>query len=193
MSQSLQTTLIFLIQTILTLYAYVIVLRILLQLVHANFYNPVSQFVIKFTDPVLRPTKRFIPVYRSFDISALILLLLVLIIELMLLALIRSGHIISFMGALIWSLGSAISLTTNIFFFAIIIVVVLSWIAPRRHNPISEVLHLLTYPVLNPIKRLIPPLAGIDFSPLIALIALKVLDILVAGFLIGLGQQIVLR
>jgi YggT family protein len=173
----LTTPLVFLIQTLLGLFALVVMLRFLLQVVRADFYNPLSQFVVRVTSPVLRPLRRFIPGYRGLDTAALVLAWLVKSLEVFLVVWIlgKSAHPL---GALFWSIPELIALTINIFLFAVLIRVVLSWVNPDPFHPTAAVLNRFTDPLLRPAQRLIPPIGGLDLSPMAVMMGLVLLEML---------------
>lgn len=173
----LATPAVFLIQTLFGLFALVVMLRFLLQVVRADFYNPLSQFVVKLTSPVLRPLRRFIPGYHGLDTASLVLAWLIKSLEVFLVVwvLSRSAHPL---GALVWSLPELLALTINIFMFAILVRVILSWVNPDPFHPAVGVLNRLTDPLLRPAQRLIPPIAGLDLSPMAVVIALVLLEML---------------
>ena len=172
----------FLISTLFSLYILAVMLRFLLGMVRADFYNPVSQFLVRITNPVLVPLRKVIPSVGKFDISAVILMVVLQILSLTLIVLLRGGGV-PVSAVIIISLAELVSLAINVFFFAIIIQVILSWVNPGTYNPVTALLHSLTGPVLRPIQQLIPPISGIDLSPLFALIGLQVLRMLVMPLL----------
>jgi YggT family protein len=173
----LTNPLVFLIQTLFGLYILVVMLRFLLQWFKADFYNPVSQFVVKVTAPPLRPLRRLIPGLAGIDLAALVLAWLLKSLELsLILVLMGAGG--SFLGALLWSLPELIGLTINIFLFAILIQVVLSWINPGAYNPAASLLYSLTEPLLRPARNLLPPVSGLDLSPMLVMIGLVLLEML---------------
>jgi YggT family protein len=172
----------FVISTLFSLYILAIMLRFLLGAVRADFYNPASQFLVRITNPLLVPLRKVIPSIGKFDSAALLLMLVLQIISLVLVLALRGGGIP--VGAvLLSSIAELVSLMINVFIFAIIIQVILSWVNPGSYNPVSSLLYSLTSPVLQPIQRLIPPISGIDLSPLVALLGLQVLRMLVLPLL----------
>ena len=171
----------FLIETLFGLYLLAIMLRFLLQLARADFYNDLVQFLVKVTNPPLRPLRRFIPGLMGLDLAAIVLMLILKTIELLLLGVKPSGNLVLLAGAeLIW-------LAINIFLIAIIIRVILSWFNFLGPHPLVNLLYQLTEPVLEPIRRLLPAMSGLDLSPLLASIALIFLSKLVQDLLAVLG------
>ena len=172
----------FLISTLFSLYILAVMLRFILGAVRADFYNPVSQFLVRITNPLLVPMRRVIPSFRQYDTSALLLMLLLQIISLVIVFLLRELSV-SFITLLLAAIGELVVLAFNVFIFAIVIQVIISWINPGTYNPVNALLYSITRPVMGPIQRLIPPVSGIDLSPLVALIGLQLLKMLVLPLL----------
>ncbi|MGD2136698.1 MAG: YggT family protein [Gammaproteobacteria bacterium] len=172
----------FLISTLFGLYILAVMLRFLLGAVRADFYNPVSQFLVRVTNPLLIPMRKVIPSLGKYDSSALLLMFLLQLLALVIIVLLRGGGV-PIIALLLATLGELILLLINVFFFAIIIQVILSWVHPGGYNPAIDLLYSLTSPILRPIQRLIPPVSGIDLSPLFAIIGLQVVRMLIMPLL----------
>ena len=167
----------FLISTLAGLYILVVMLRFLLQWVRADFYNPVSQFIVKVTNPPLKPLRRVIPGIAGLDMASVVLMLLLQFATLALIAWIRgAGFVPGVLFAL--SISELLNLAINVFIFSVLIQVILSWINPGTYNPVSALLYSLTEPLLRPARRLIPPISGLDLSPIAVLIGLQLLKML---------------
>lgn len=173
--------LVFLIDTLFDIYIALLLLRFLLQQVGADFYNPVSQFIVKATQPVVRIARRMIPAYRRIDVATLVLVVIFIFIKLFVLTSI-SGLPLGVGTLLLVSLHDLVSLVFDIFIFAIFIQAILSWINPDPYNPVVSILHSLTAPVLRPVQRVVPMAGGLDFSPIVALIGLMFLKRVVLYF-----------
>jgi YggT family protein len=178
MDAYLARPLVFLVQVAFGLYSVVVLLRFLLQVVGADFHNPVSQFVVRLTGPLLAPLRRVVPAAGRYDTASLVLLWLVKSVELALIG-VLIGVGTGIPRVLLWALPALVSLTINVFLFAVLIVVILSWINPQGYNPALLILHRLTSPVLEPARRLLPPVAGLDLSPVLVMIGLYLLEMLV--------------
>ncbi len=163
---------VFLIDTSVSLYVFALMLRFLLQWAEADFYNPISQFLVKLTHPPLRYLRRFIPSVRRIDSASLVLMLAVQTLSDYLVFTLQQISA-SPASLLVVALGQLLELLYNILFYSILISVVLSWVAPRGHNPAIKLLYDLTDPLLAFFRRFLPPMGGIDISPLVALIALQ--------------------
>jgi YggT family protein len=172
----------FLITTLFSLYILAVMLRFLLGAVRADFYNPISQFLVRITNPLLKPMRKVIPSIGKYDTSALLLMLLLQLISLILIALLRDINV-SAVTLLIAAIGELVMLAINVFMFAIVIQVILSWVNPGTYNPVTALLSSITSPIMRPIQRLIPPISGIDLSPLVAIIGLQVLRMLILPLL----------
>ncbi len=167
----------FLIQTLFNLYLMVLVVRMLLQAVRADYFNPISQAIVRLTEPVLRPLRGIIPNRGRMDWGAL---LVVLVLQLLKLALLFSllGQPFAPAPLLLQAVAEGLRLAFNTLFYAIIIRAVLSFVDPYGQNPLARVLGQITEPLLAPARRVIPPIAGLDLSPLVVLIGMQLLMIL---------------
>jgi YggT family protein len=169
---------IFLIDTLFSIYIAIMLLRFILQQVGADFYNPISQFVVKATQPLVVPVRRLIPSIRKVDTATLVLVVALILIKLTLLLAI-AGYPVNGGQLLIRAMYDLVSLTFDIFIVALFVQALMSWINPDPYHPVSSLLRSLTYPVLSPIQRYIPPIGGIDLSTLVALIGLMFLKRLI--------------
>jgi len=177
----MQNILIFVFQTLLDLYILTFVLRILLQAVRADFRNPISQFVVKVTDPLVLPIRRFVPPIGPVDTATLLIALALqaLVTGVLLNVACTTGpNPLQLVGLSVIRLAR---LTLNIYFFLIIAQVIISWVAAGQYNPMFALLSQVVEPALRPIRRLIPPIAGLDLSPLFAIIAIQVFLLLLSG------------
>lgn len=174
----------FLLDTVFNLYLMVVLLRIWLQASRADFYNPLSQFVVKATNPLLIPLRRVIPSIGKLDTGAVVLALLVSALKMLLIQLLLAGQfnlVALFTGAVV----TAVKETFSLLFWVLIIRAIMSWFSQGR-NPMELVLMQLTEPLLAPVRKVIPPMGGLDLSVLIVLVALQFLQILLQSFFIGL-------
>lgn len=182
---------VFLIQTIFGMYILAVLLRLLLQIVRADFYNPFSQFLVKITSPVLVPLRRVIPGLFGVDLASVLLLLALQMAELALIGLlINQGWHLS--GLLLLAVADLIALLLNVFLFSILIQVILSWVRPGEHNPLTALLYSLNEPLLAPARRMLPPMAGLDLSPIIVLVVLQLASMLIVAPLSNMGRAFML-
>jgi len=181
---------IFLIQTLFGLYAGAVMLRFLLAMVRADFYNPVSQFLVKVTNPLLLPLRRIVPGVMGIDMASVVLLIALQATKLLLIAAVQ-GFGIHPLGLLVLSLAELLSLLINIYFFTILIQVILSWVSPGNYNPAVALLHSLNEPLLGRARRILPPISGFDLSPILVLVGLQLLEMLLVAPIQDLGRGLV--
>lgn len=181
---STQQALLFVLQTLFQLYITIVLVRFLLQLAKADFYNPVSQAVVKLTSPVLQPLRRIIPGFAGLDIASLVLAVGLSFIMLMLSSLIAYGVVVNPLALFIGSIAGVVQSITTIYFFAIIISAISSWIPAIQRHPVTLLVWQIVEPIQAPFRKILPDMGGIDISPLFALLALKVVQILIAPFVL---------
>ena len=177
----------FLISTLFGLYLLAVLLRFLFQLTRADFYNPVSQFIVRVTNPLLLPLRRAVPGIAGIDLASVVLMIILQMLELSLTYWI-SGYSPHVVGLFVVSIGELLSLAFNLFFFTILIQVIISWVNPGAYNPVTSLLYSLNEPLLAPARRLIPPISGFDLSPLVVLIVLRLASYLVVAPISDMGR-----
>ena len=186
----LNTAAIYVLQTIGSLYLLIVLLRFILQLVRADFYNPLSQFVVKATKPLLNPLRRVVPGLGGLDLASLVLAILVqLLLMILTLLLLGYGVVGLILPLLIWAVIGVTSLFLKVFYFALIVSVILSWVAPGSYNPAAQLINQICEPFLMPFRRLLPNLGGLDISPIFAFIALNLVDMLVIKNLAAMSHM----
>lgn len=174
----------FLINTAFNLLLMVVILRVWLQLARADFYNPFSQFIVKVTNPAVLPLRRLIPSIGKLDTATVVLAYLVAVTKLIVLQLILVGTI-QIPATFISGLLVVLKETLNLLFWILIIRALLSWFSQGR-NPIELVMQQLTEPLLRPIRRVLPPLGGLDLSLFVLIIAIQFFNILFSDVFRGL-------
>jgi YggT family protein len=171
------SAIIYLISTITDLYIAAILLRLLLQWVRADFYNPLSQFLVKVTNPVLVPARRIIPSIGKLDTASVVVMYLLELAQLAIITQLNQADFgLEFL--LLFALRKLLVTLLMTYFVLIIARVLISWIASQSRHPLIPLIYQLTEPVLRPFRKLIPPMGGIDLSPLFVLIALRFLLLL---------------
>ena len=168
----------FLIGTLFSLYILILMLRFLLAWSRADFYNPFSQFIVKVTNPVIVPMRRIVPSVGGIDLATIVVMVCLQVISLLVISSLH-GAPLGIASLIMLSIAELLSLVFNIFIFAILILALLSWINPGTYNPVSSVLYSITEPVMKPVRRMLPPMGGVDLSPLVAIIGLQVIKMLV--------------
>jgi YggT family protein len=167
----------YLVGTLLDLYITAVMVRLLLQWVRADFYNPVCQFLVKVTNPALLPLRRVIPAIGRLDTAAVVLMLVLELFSVWVVSRIAASPL-SLAGIAVFSVTKLLATLWVAYFFLIIANVILSWVASGARHPVIPLVYQLTEPVLRPFRRFIPPIAGIDLSPVFALIGIRFLLLL---------------
>lgn len=170
---------IFLVNILFYLYILTFMLRFLLQLVRADYYNPVSQALVKITNPVLKPLRRVIPGYRGIDIAALLVMFLLEVLRIYVAGGLLGGMELRPGFVVLFSLRALFLMVLNVYFWTILIEVVMSWVNPGSYNPVISVLYSLNEPLLGRARKILPSMGGLDLSPILVLIVLEVLQILI--------------
>lgn len=165
--------LLFLVNVLFDLALGALLLRVLLQVTRADFYNPLSQLVWKVTNPVTQPLRPLIPKLRNVDTASLVVMLIVATIYVALIGSMFGG--LSPLAWLWYGLLKCLVLACKLYTLTLFAQAVLSWIGPGGHNPAAGLLDSLNEPLVSPVRKFIPPLGGFDFSPLVVILALQVL------------------
>lgn len=168
----------FLVQAIFDVYIYIVLLRLMLQTIHMDYFNPLAQFSIRLTQWIVRPLQKIIPEFKRIDLAILALLLMLEMIKITALIGISAHTFPDFLGLVMLSAVNLANKLLNFYFYAIIMRVILSWVSQVHHNPLFFALHQLTEPVLRPLRHLLPMLGGLDISPLLALILTQLISLL---------------
>jgi len=176
------SALVFIIDALARLYLLVLLLRLFLPLVRADFRNPLAQAVLKLTSPLVVPVRRILPPLGRIDTATVVVAFGLQYLTIFVITLIQGGRP-TILALLLSSAVSLVLLSINLFFWLIIIRIIVSWVSPGGYNPAVAVIISLTEPILRPFRRLIRPIGGFDFSPVFALIALGALMRLVMGLL----------
>ncbi len=194
----LLSPLMLIINTLFDLYILLVLLRFLFQMLRADFYNPVSQFIVKLTTPPLKILRRVIPSVGGQDAASIVLCLLLIYAKFLLMRAlsIPAVHIggvmaplsVSYGGLLVFSVADLVALILTVFLVAIIIKVILSWVNPGHYNPVIGLVDRLAQPVLRPVRKIVPLIGGLDLSPLLATLLVLVAKMLIVPPIIYLGN-----
>jgi len=179
---ALHNVALFITQIIFSFLIFVVSLRLLLQFFRAGFNNPICQFIAKMTNPVVLPLKNILPRVQWVDLASLAVLFIIEIIKFITLGFLQGIHL-GIVPLIFLSFADMIVQISDILFFTIIIRVILSWVNPQLHNPLTEILYTITEPLLQWIRRFVPALSGFDFSPLVAIVGLKIINIIIMSYL----------
>jgi len=179
----------FLIDTVLGIYILLVLLRFLLQITRTDFYNPISQFIVRATNPPLVRLRRFIPGLWGIDLSALLLVFGLEAIRISLTAMLL-GHSPRFAGVILLGIGEITKLAIYIVIFSMFVRALLSWFSSGLHHPMTKLLNSFTDPILRPARRIIPATSGIDISPIVVFIVLTLFLKLLADPLLDAGRSL---
>jgi len=167
----------FILHALLTLVVIAFLLRVLMPLVRADFRSPLGQAVLSFTNPVVMPLRKALKPAGRFDVASLVALLLVQFAGTAVLRLVAGGGF-ALAPVLVQGVLDLATTVLQFYFIAVLVYALLSWVAPGAHSPATQLLGRLCEPLLQPVRRVIPPLGGLDFSALFVLIGLQALQIL---------------
>ena len=167
----------YLIQTFLGLYLIAMVLRFLLQVVRADFYNPICQFLVKITNPLVIPMRRLVPSFAGLDLASLLLAFVLQMASIAALVFINFQVLTGLGLLLVGGVLGVVSLVVNIYFFALLAMIILSWVAPGSRHPAIHLLYQITEPVMAPFRKMLPAMGGMDFSPILVFILINVIQI----------------
>ena len=175
MTQNLANAGVYLIQTFFGLYTIVVMLRFLMQVSRADYYNPICQAIVKITDPAIRPIRPVLPTIYGVDFATLGVAFIVQLVAVMLIMKLWGAPI--FMPVYIpWVLLGLFSIIFDIYFFALIVMVIASWIAPYSSHPALSLVNQIVEPICAPARKLLPPMGGIDFSIILVFVFINIID-----------------
>ena len=187
----------FILGILFNLYATIVAVRFVMQIVRADYYNPLAQAVVKLTDPLLIPLRRFIPSIKKYDTASLVLIFAVLFLKILLFKMLALGGVpvigsafivseLPVVKMLLLALLDVLHQFFNVFIYALIIQAILSWIPNSGGNPVQAMVAAIGAPVLRPMRNIIPPMGGIDLTVFFTIIGLFAIRI----FLIGSLRQL---
>ena len=177
----------YLIQTATGIYLLIMLLRFILQLVLADFYNPISQFLVRATNPLVLPLRRVLPAQGRFDPASLVLAILIQWLGIIALLWMSGAALPAISLMLAWSVVGVLGLLVKIYFFALLGMIILSWIAPGASNPAVYLMYQITEPVMAPFRSVLPAMGGLDFSPFLVFILINIVQIALHNVAEGLG------
>lgn len=187
MFDAMHSGVLFLISTVFDLFIFLLIVRLILVWCGASYFDPFTQFIVKLTDFVVKPLRRVVPNVRRYESASILLIVLLDIIKFFIICSITFG-MPNFLGVLIMAGGDVIKNIMQLFFYAIILQAILSWVQPQA--PINRILLQITAPIMRPLRRFIPLINGIDITPIPAMIILQLLIIIVASPIIKIGYSI---
>ncbi len=181
---------VFLVQLSFDIVILALLLRYLLAKVKTNSYNPLSEVIMKLTNPLLVPLRRVMPGYLGIDWSSVIALLLIQSTKLTIIQVIMKGGLLAIDGLVILTVANLLEMVLYIYMFTIIIQVIISWINPSVHSPVTTIMQQLTEPILRPARKITRFGGSLDFSPLLVLVIIQLLMILIISPLMDIGYRL---
>jgi YggT family protein len=170
-----------LVSTLGTLFMMAVLLRFLLQISRADFYNPITQMVVRFTDPGVQLFRRFIPGFKGVDFATLVFALLVESLLICILIFLAGFDLPGLGLVLTWAVAGIINFILDIYFWALLVSIVSSFIAPFSEHPALVLVRQLTEPIMAPFRRLLPSMGGLDLSPIFVFLAIQILKIVLVA------------
>lgn len=181
-----------LVSTVFNLYLYILILRFSLQLLRADYYNPFTLWIVKYSNPLVSPLQKVLPSWRNVSFAAILAVIIIEFIKILVVVGVNRARLpFNWIGIVYWSAGDILNHVCNIFFFAILIQGIFSWFHSLGSDWISALLYRFTQPLLTPVRRILPPLGGLDLSPIPVLLGLKLLIIYIGYPLIAMGMMLV--
>ncbi|RYZ86552.1 MAG: YggT family protein [Moraxellaceae bacterium] len=172
--QTLAQIAIYVISSLGTLYVSLVLLRFLLQLFRADYYNPISKAIAKLTNPLLLPLRKIIPGLFGIDLAAIVLALLLQALLMQIIFFLHGFGLQNIFFLLIWSLIALVGLLLAFYYWGVLIMIIASLVAPYSDNPALTLLRQITEPVLAPFRKIIPPIGGLDLSPILFFMILQI-------------------
>lgn len=191
MNSYVMNFLLFVVGIVFSILIFTVLMRLILQIVRADFYNPISQFILRMTNPMLLPIRRIIPGLFGIDMAAVLLLVIIEALNIVVTHTLQGIGLHTPLLFLSELLGMIIQHVAQLFFFSILVLVLISWINPAASfHPIGKLAHQIAEPLLRPARKILPPLNGIDLSPILAIIILAAVMFLIAAPLIDLPHRV---
>ncbi len=181
MPANLANAIVFVVNALTSLYLLVLLLRFWLPWLQADFRNPLAQGILRLTSPLVIPVRRIVPPVGRLDTATVLVAFIIQYIAVLLMLLVI-GQTAGIVPIAVTAIVKLVVLSINLFVYAIVIRIILSWVAQGAYNPATAIITTLTEPVLRPFRRLVPPMGGFDISPIFAIILLLAATIIVNGF-----------
>ena len=181
MPSNITSAIVFIVNAVTSLYLLVLLLRLWMPLLQADFRNPLAQGILRLTSPLVVPVRRIVPPLGRLDTATVLVAFVIQYVTVFLL-LVIVGQTAGFVPIAVTAVVKLIVLSINLFVYAIFIRVILSWVAQGGYNPATAIIATLTEPVLRPFRRVLPAMGGFDLSPILAIILLLAATIVINGF-----------
>jgi len=164
-------------------------MRFVLQISRADFYNPISQFIVKATNPLLVPIRRIVPGIAGVDIASLLLAVLFQSAVLLLKVVVMTQTLPSLLAIVLMAAVMTLSIMLKIYFYALLVMIIASWVAPGNRHPALMLINQITEPLMKPFQSILPSMGGLDLSPILVFLVLQVLEKVVAHLTYQIGMS----
>lgn len=187
MAESFADSGVYIVKVIFGLYGLLVMVRFLMQIARVDYYNPICQGIIQITEPALKPLSMVIPTVRGVNFATLMLAFLITLVSMMLISALI-GYGVFHLFFLAWAPLALFGQMLDVYFWALLIMVIASWIAPYSSHPALTLVQQLTEPLCTPARKLLPPMGGLDLSIILVFLAITVIErIVVIGLMQTLG------
>lgn len=186
--QPQSSALTYLVHMLLNAYLYVILLRLLMQSVGVSYYNPLVSVCLKLTDWAVKPLRKIAPGFKGVDFAIVLFWVIAAAVMIILRTwLDYDGGLPTVAGLILWMLGAFFDQFLDIYLVFIIVRAIMSWFPALADSPIGEIVYAITEPVCGRISRVVPPVGAVDFSPLLILIGIYLIQNLLVARVLVLG------
>ena len=177
----------FLISFLFDTYIFFVVLQMVIKWAAPNYHNPFSDLIAQWVEPLAAPLRKRLPSIGGLELALIVLSLGLELIKLLLLAWLQAGSFPHPVGLIFWAIGALGTKVINVFFYALLIEFIMHWVPNLKQNVVGEIVSQITQPVLGMVRRFLPVGTGFDFSPIVGMIVLKLIDVLLFGYIVKLG------
>lgn len=191
--QGMNNGLVFILGLLFDFYIFVLIIRFLLQKRYANYFNPFTQFILKITNLPLKPLQKVLPGFKGFDLAIVLLVLVLSFAEMVALFYLQYHLTPNFLGLLVAAIASMFDKVITIYFFCILVAVIMSWLPNLNRSPLSELVYAIVGPLMTLARQWLPPIGGIDLSPIPLLIVLKLFEIVLFDPMMVWGLKLALN
>lgn len=164
------------IQTLGELFAFMLILRFLLQASGADYYNPISQSIVRFTKVPLAPLQKFLPRWQRYDSAPLVLAFAVKMLVIIAIYAVAQGTVPNMLAVALFAFMGLLDAILTLYFWAVIGAVIISWVAPNSYHPAPQLILQITEPLFATARKIIPPIGGLDLSPILIFLAIQILQ-----------------
>ncbi|WP_293265575.1 YggT family protein [Neptunomonas sp.] len=165
------------IRTLGELFIFILLMRFLLQLARADYYNPISQSIVRLTQPILLPLQKILPKAGRMDLSPIVVALLIKLGMFAVLIMMSKANIqVDLVQLLIVAIVGLVNSVLDIYFYAVIGSIIISWVAPGSFHPAPQLIGQITEPLFKLAQKVIPPLGGLDLSPILIFLAIQIIQ-----------------